>query len=89
MIAINSTGYPCLAVIQHFNIPPEKHAYVYELGRKHLEAWLATATEGPKPLNDLPAFEHIAEIGLEATQQLWENYYNAAREHKWGPFNVH
>lgn len=83
MIAINSTGYPCLAVIQHFNIPEEHHARVYALGRRFLDHWLHGM-----PYRAVREADRVC-LSPAALEQLMTNYFAAAKIHKWGPFNVH
>jgi hypothetical protein len=78
VIAINSTGYPCLAVSQHFNVPYDK---VLEAGSVLLTFHLTGRGADRLLFTDIPD---------DALDQLVQNYEAAARVHKWGKHgNVH
>ncbi len=83
MIAKDSTSYPCLAVIQHFDVHPAAQEHVYSLGQRLLHYY----TEG---YGYLPGyFVDQLTIGQEALIQLLDNYFRAAKQFKWGPFHEH
>lgn len=80
MIAIDSASYPCLAVIQHFNVPEDKQGELYEYGQ-HLRDVALNRVPGGITLNLHKIPPWLTDI---EHHQLLANYSRAARQFGWG-----